>query len=116
MPIHGANISGWKVHTIYRIAGNFRGGANFRYFRDYPASHEIFHPRNFPPTNFQSVIAYRASEVTKFKTTKINSEDPRQLFTKICTPENYPLYGSRKIIVHTHFCINNFAFNLNVGN
>ena len=68
---------------LYRIAGNFRGGANFRYFRDYPVSHEIFHPRNFPPTNFQSVIAYRASEVTKFKTTKINSEDPRQLFTKI---------------------------------
>ena len=31
----------------YRIAGNFRGGANFRYFRDYPASHEIFHPRIF---------------------------------------------------------------------
>ena len=58
-----------------------------------PASHEIFHPRNFPPTNFQSVIAYRASGVTKFKTTKINSEDPRQLFTKICTPENYLLYG-----------------------
>ena len=83
---------------IYRIAGNFRGGANFRYFRDYPVSHEIFHPRNFSPTNFQSVIAYiyiyRASGVTKFKTTKINSEDPRQLFTKICTPENYPLYGS----------------------
>ena len=41
---------------IYRIAGNFRGGANFRYFRDYPASHEIFYPRIFPPTNFQSVI------------------------------------------------------------
>ena len=38
-------------------------------------------------------FAYRASGVTKFKTTKINSEDPRQLFTKICTPENYPLYG-----------------------
>ena len=34
------------------------------------------------------------SGVTKFKTTKINSEDPRQLFTKICTPENYPLYGT----------------------
>ena len=40
----------------YRIAGNFWGGANFRYFRDYPASHEIFYPRIFPPTNFQSVI------------------------------------------------------------
>ena len=38
-------------------------------------------------------IAYRASGVTKFKTTKINSEDPRQLFTNICTSENYPLYG-----------------------
>ena len=41
--------SGYK----YRIAGNFRGGggggggANFRYFRYYPASHEIFHPRIF---------------------------------------------------------------------
>ena len=61
--------------------------ANFNYFRDYPASHEIFHPRNFP---HHSSFAYRASGVTKFKTTKINSEDPRQLFTKICTPENYP--------------------------
>ena len=38
-------------------------------------------------------FTYRASGVTKFKTTKINSEDPRQLFTKICTPENYLLYG-----------------------
>ena len=83
--------------SIYRIAGNF-GGSNFRYFRDYPASHEIFHPRNFPPTNFQSVIAYPASGVTKFKTTKINSEDQRHLFTKICTPENYPLYGSTYFI------------------
>ena len=35
----------------------------------------------------------RASGVTKFKTTKINSEDPQQLFTKICTPENSLLYG-----------------------
>ena len=34
-----------------------------------------------------------ASGVTKFKNTKINSEDPRQLFMKICTPKNYPLYG-----------------------
>ena len=42
-------------------------------------------------------FTYRAFGVTKFKTTKINSEDPRQLFTKICTPENYPLYG----ILHT---------------
>ena len=33
-----------------------------------------------------------ASRVTKFKTRRINSEDPRQLFTKICTPEYYPLY------------------------
>ena len=35
----------------------------------------------------------RASGVMKFKTMKINSENPRQLFTKIYTPENYPLYG-----------------------
>ena len=97
------------VATNTHIAGNFRGGggggggvcvcANFRYFRDYPTSHEIFHPRNFPPTNFQSVIAYWASGVTKFLTTKINSEDPRQLFTKICTPENYPLYGNTKTLL-----------------
>ena len=40
----------------YHIA--FSGGANFSNFRDYPASHEIFHPRNFPPMNFQSVIAH----------------------------------------------------------
>ena len=35
--------------VVYRIAGNFSGGggANFLYFRDYPASHEIFHPRIF---------------------------------------------------------------------
>ena len=34
-----------------------------------------------------------ASGVTKFKPTKIISEDPRQLLTKIYTHENYPLYG-----------------------
>ena len=39
-------------------------------------------------------FAYRASGVTKFKIIKIYCEDPRQLFTNICTPENYPLYGS----------------------
>ena len=39
-------------------------------------------------------FGYRASGVTEFKTTKINYEDPRQLFTKICIPENYPLYGT----------------------
>ena len=94
MHFYRNNSADYVRRSTYRIAGNFQGVANFRYFRDYPASHEIFHPRNFPPTNFQSVIAYRASGVTKFKTTKINSEDPRQLFTKICTPENYPLYGT----------------------
>ena len=38
------------LYTIYSIVSHFqgRGGANFRYFHDYPASHEIFHPRNFP--------------------------------------------------------------------
>ena len=53
--------------------------------------HQIFHPRIF--SRLLTSFAYRASGVTKFKTTKINSEDPRQLFTKICTSENYPLYG-----------------------
>ena len=47
------------------------------------------------PIEYAGIDASLArSGVTKFKTTKINSEDPRQLFTKICTPENYPLYGS----------------------
>ena len=55
------------------------------------STHEFFHPRIF--SRLLTSFAYRASGVTKFKTTKINSEDPRQLFTKICTPENYPLYG-----------------------
>ena len=46
---------------IYHIAGNFRGGgggggggAKFRYFRDYPDSHEIFQSRNVPPTKFST--------------------------------------------------------------
>ena len=55
------------------------------------STHEFFHPRIF--SRLLTSFAYRASGVTKFKTTKINSEDPRQLFTKISTPENYPLYG-----------------------
>ena len=29
----------------------------------------------------------------KFRTTKIISNDPYELFTKICTHENNPLYG-----------------------
>ena len=32
---------------IYRIAGNLRGGANFRYFRDCSNSHEIYTPQKF---------------------------------------------------------------------
>ena len=80
----------------YRIAGNFRGVLIFVIFVTIPrvtkfSTHEFFHPRIF--SRLLTSFAYRASGVTKFKTTKINSEDPRQLFTKICTPENYPLYG-----------------------
>ena len=36
----------------------------------------------------------RSSRATKFRTTKINSGGRVLPFTKICTPENYPLYGS----------------------
>ena len=39
-------------------------------------------------------IHVSASGVKKFKTTKINSEDPQQLVTKICILENYPLYST----------------------
>ena len=82
--------------SSYRIAGNFRGVLIFVIFVTIPrvtkfSTHEFFHPRIF--SRLLTSFAYRASGVTKFKTTKINSEDPRQLFTKICTPENYPLYG-----------------------
>ena len=89
-----------STHTynfdIYRIAGNFRGVLIFVIFVTIPrvtkfSTHEFFHPRIF--SRLLTSFAYRASGVTKFKTTKINSEDPRQLFTKICTPKNYPLYG-----------------------
>ena len=83
---------------IYRIAGNFRGVLIFVIFVTIPrvtkfSTHEFFHPRIF--SRLLTSFAYRASGVTKFKTTKINSEDLRQLFTKICTPENYQLYGSQ---------------------
>ena len=91
----------WGVYlhiptSNYRIAGNFRGVLIFVIFVTIPrvtkfSTHEFFHPRIF--SRLLTSFAYRASGVTKFKTTKINSEDPRQLFTKICTPENYPLYG-----------------------
>ena len=82
--------------STYRIAGNFRGVLIFVIFVTIPrvtkfSTHEFFHPRIF--SRLLTSFAYRASGVTKFKTTKIYSEDPRQLFTKICTPENYPLYG-----------------------
>ena len=82
--------------SVYRIAGNFRGVLIFVISVTIPrvtkfSTHEFFHPRIF--SRLLTSFAYRASGVTKFKTTKINSEDPRQLFTKICTPENYPLYG-----------------------
>ena len=82
------------------------------------STHEFFHPRIF--SRLLTSFAYRASGVTKFKTTKINSEDPRQLFTKICIPENYPLYGiyfndksckvsgmCTKIIDWVHYNMNN---------
>ena len=85
------------LRLVYRIAGNFRGVLIFVIFVTIPrvtkfSTHEFFHPRIF--SRLLTSFAYRASGVTKFKTTKINSEDPRQLFTKICTPENYPLYGN----------------------
>ena len=95
------------IHT--RIAGNFRGVLIFVIFVTIPrvtkfSTHEFFHPRIF--SRLLTSFAYRASGVTKFKTTKINSEDPRQLFTKICTPENYPLYGTHLLdmvyIIHIH--------------
>ena len=77
------------AYTLHNV--NYPLAGNFRYFRDYPTSHEIFHPRIF--SRLLTSFAYRASGVTKFTTTKINSEDPRQLLTKICAPENDPLYG-----------------------
>ena len=53
---------------------------------------------------------YRASGVTKFKTIKINSEDPRQLFTKICTPKN--LYTIRYILsASNHAVVKHVLFN-----
>ena len=93
------------VKTNYRIAGNFRGVLIFVIFVTIPrvtkfSTHEFFHPRIF--SRLLTSFAYRASGVTKFKTTKINSEDPRQLFTKICTPENYPLYGILRTHIHLH--------------
>ena len=39
-----------KWYIIYRMADNFRGGANFRYFRGWLGSHENFHPRKLMPT------------------------------------------------------------------
>ena len=92
----------------YRIAGNFRGVLIFVIFVTIPrvtkfSTHEFFHPRIF--SRLLTSFAYRASGVTKFKTTKINSEDPRQLFTKICTPENYPLYGITPVYEHFYTCI-----------
>ena len=91
----------------YRIAGNFRGVLIFVIFVTIPrvtkfSTHEFFHPRIF--SRLLTSFAYRASGVTKFKTTKINSEDPRQLFTKICTPENYPLYG-KYIYIYIYIAI-----------
>ena len=52
-----------------------------------------------------SSTPYRASGVTKFQTTKIkkiNSEDPRQLFTKICS------YTSYRYIMHSIFIVSVF--------
>ena len=39
----------------------------------------------------------QSSRATKFRTTKINSGGRVLFFTKICTPENYPLYGSLSV-------------------
>ena len=41
----------------------------------------------------------RSSRTTKFRTTKINSGGRVLFFTKICTPENYPLYGTTYSII-----------------
>ena len=35
-----------------------------------------------------------SSRATKFRTTKINSGGRVLLVTNLCTPENYPLYGT----------------------
>ena len=96
------------LYIIYRIAGNFQGVlilvifvtvynilySEYTVYNILYSEYTVYNipyiiycivsilsreSRNFLPTNFQSVIAYRASGVTKFKTTKINSEDPRQL-------------------------------------
>ena len=95
-------------YAVYRIAGNFRGVLIFVIFVTIPrvtkfSTHEFFHPRIF--SRLLTSFAYRASGVTKFKTTKINSEDPRQLFTKICTPENYPLYGIKACPYNCKVCV-----------
>ena len=89
-PLNTQSPSYRTSNPIYRIAGNFRGVLIFVIFVTIPRDTKFSTHEIFPHLSF----AYRASGVTKFKTTKINSEDPRQLFTKICTPENYPLYGS----------------------
>ena len=53
----------WLWYTLMKVtcwsftipcSGLFPWGANFRYFRGSPRCHEIFHPRNFPPTKFST--------------------------------------------------------------
>ena len=78
--------------NIYRIAGNFRGGgANFSYFRDYPASHEIFHPRIF-------------SRLLRIELRESRNLKPRKLILK--TRDNFSRkFAPTKITLYTVVCV-----------
>ena len=97
--------------TILALARQFSNAGLPNIFIDVISSHTWLHTktlhrkaRKWDPRVLRgqrSWIIWRhlSMGVTKFKTMNINSEHPHQLFTKICIPENCPLY----VLCHVTF-------------
>ena len=75
----------------YRIAGNFRMVQNFAFFADRRDSAKITTAKM---SHYGTVYVYSTLDGAKLKNTKFSSGGLGGEFAKICTSENFPLYGT----------------------
>ena len=84
----------------YRIAGNFRGVQIFAVFADRQGTAKIKTTKFLTHRVSRDVVYVRTRGVvrqahpTKIKTTKISSGGSGGISAKMCTHENFPLYGT----------------------
>ena len=99
----------------YRIAGNFRGVQFFAFFADRQVTAKIKTTKILTKLRTSRMhMATQCTQIrvrigvwsepqaypTKIKTTKISSEGSEGISTKICTHENFPLYGIKPGMFH----------------